>query len=137
MSNTTKLVTELVGKHGQDRTNLMTILQSVVDQENYLTDEAMTEIARQMDLSVAQVYGTASFYSFLDTEPRGDYVIRVCRTITYDMQGKREILRALENLLNVNLGETTPDKKFTLLGTNCLGWCHKGPAMLINNKAYT
>lgn len=137
MSNTEKMVTELVEKHGRERTNLMAILQGIVDQERYLTDEAMTEIARQMDLSAAQVYGTASFYTFLDTEARGEYVIRVCRTITCDMKGKREIIRALENILKVNVGETTPDKKFTLLETNCLGWCHKGPAMLINNNAYT
>ncbi|MFO8053557.1 MAG: NAD(P)H-dependent oxidoreductase subunit E [Bacteroidales bacterium] len=131
------MVTQLVDKHGQERTNLMVILQGVVDQEKYLSDEAMIEIAKQMDLSAAQVYGTASFYSFLDTIPRGEYVIRVCRTITCDMKGKREILHTLENLLKINLGDTTPDNKFTLLETNCLGWCHKGPAMLINNKAYT
>ncbi|MCF8331538.1 MAG: NAD(P)H-dependent oxidoreductase subunit E [Bacteroidales bacterium] len=131
------MVKELVDKHGNDRTNLMAILQGVIDRERSLNDEAITEIAREMDLSAAQVYGTASFYTFLDTQPRGEYVIRVCRTITCDMKGKREILHMLENLLKVNVGETTPDKKFTLLETNCLGWCHKGPAMLINDKAYT
>lgn len=137
MSNTQQMVKELVDKHGNDRTNLMAILQGVIDQERSLSDEALTEIAREMDLSAAQVYGTASFYTFLDTQPRGEYVIRVCRTITCDMKGKREILHTLENLLKVNVGETSPDNKFTLLETNCLGWCHKGPAMLINDKAYT
>ncbi len=137
MSNTQKMVIELVEKHGQDRTNLMAVLQGVVDQQKYLSDEAITEVARAMDLSAAQVYGTASFYSFLETEARGQYVIRVCRTITCDMKGKREIINTLENILKINVGDTTPDSKFTLLETNCLGWCHKGPAMLINNKAYT
>ncbi|MGM0612591.1 MAG: NAD(P)H-dependent oxidoreductase subunit E [Bacteroidota bacterium] len=137
MSNTQQMVKELVDKHGRERTNLMAILQGVVDQQNHLDDQAIIEIAREMDLSAAQVYGTASFYTFLDIKPRGEYVIRLCRTITCDMKGKREILHTLENLLKVNIGETTPDNKFTLLETNCLGWCHKGPAMLINNKAYT
>ncbi|MCF8218536.1 MAG: NAD(P)H-dependent oxidoreductase subunit E [Bacteroidales bacterium] len=137
MSNTQQMVKELVEKHGRERTNLMAILQGVVDQQNHLDDQAIIEIAREMDLSAAQVYGTASFYTFLDIKPRGEYVIRLCRTITCDMKGKREILHTLENLLKVNIGETTPDNKFTLLETNCLGWCHKGPAMLINNKAYT
>ncbi|MFW6019215.1 MAG: NAD(P)H-dependent oxidoreductase subunit E [Bacteroidales bacterium] len=137
MSNTQQMVKNLVEKHGRERTNLMAILQGVVDQEKHLSDKAIIEIAREMDLSAAQVYGTASFYTFLDIKPRGEYVIRLCRTITCDMKGKREILHTLENLLKVNIGETTPDNKFTLLETNCLGWCHKGPAMLINNKAYT
>lgn len=137
MSDTQEMVKQLVNDHGSDRTSLMAILQGVVDQERYLSDEAITEIARQLDLSAAQVYGTASFYTFLDTVPRGKYVIRICRTITCDMKGKREIIKTLENLLKINIGDTSADKKFTLLETNCLGWCHKGPVMLINDNAYT
>ena len=97
----------------------------------------MTEVARELDMSAALVYGTATFYSFLDTKPRGKYVIRLCKTITCDMKGKKQILRTLEDLLKIEVGETTKDKKFTLLETNCLGWCHKGPAMLINDEVYT
>ncbi len=53
------------------------------------------------------------------------------------MKGKNQILLALEDSLKINLGETTPDKKFSILETNCLGWCHKAPAMLINDEPYT
>lgn len=52
------------------------------------------------------------------------------------MKGKDEIIHALEDQLNINVGETTSDKKFTLLSANCLGWCHKGPVMLINDDVY-
>lgn len=52
------------------------------------------------------------------------------------MQGKDEIIAALEEALKIKVGETTHDKNFTLLTANCLGWCHKGPVMLINNKVY-
>lgn len=52
------------------------------------------------------------------------------------MKGKDEIIEALEKELNINVGETTSDKKFTLLTANCLGWCHKGPVMLINDNVY-
>jgi NADH:ubiquinone oxidoreductase subunit E len=131
------LVKNLANKHGRDRESLLPILQGIVKEERHVSEEAMSEVARELDMSAALVYGTATFYSFLDTEPRGKYVIRVCRTITCDMKGKREILDTLKNLLKINLGETTKDGKFTLLETNCLGWCHKGPAMLINEKAYT
>lgn len=53
------------------------------------------------------------------------------------MKGKNQILMALEEALKIKLGETTPDKKFTLMETNCLGWCHKAPAMLINDDVHT
>jgi len=131
------LVKNLADQHGRDRESLLPILQGIVKEERHVSEEAMSEVARELDMSAALVYGTATFYSFLDTEPRGKYVIRLCRTITCDMKGKREILDTLKNLLKINLGETTKDGKFTLLETNCLGWCHKGPAMLVNEKAYT
>jgi NADH:ubiquinone oxidoreductase subunit E len=108
-----------------------------VQEERYISSEAMTEIARELDISAAKVYGTATFYSFLDTQPRGKYVIRVCRTISCAMKGKNLIIQELEDMLKVKVGETTQNRKFSLLETNCLGWCHKGPAMLINDEAYT
>jgi len=136
-TNETNYINELVEIHGRQRSSLMPILQGVVARKNYISDNDMTEIARELDLSAAQVYGTATFYSFLDTQVRGQYVIRVCKTITCDMHGKKLILQTLEDMLKIKAGETTPNKKFTLLETNCLGWCHEGPAMLINEVPYS
>ncbi|NCC73161.1 MAG: NADH-quinone oxidoreductase subunit NuoE [Sphingobacteriia bacterium] len=136
MTNTDLLVKELVQQHGKTRNSLMPVLQGVVKEERYLSEEAMIAIARELDLSAADVYGTASFYTFLDTQPRGKNVIRVCKTISCHMKGKDEILKTLEDLLKIKVGETTTDKKFTLLTANCLGWCHKGPVMLVNDEVY-
>ena len=137
MTHIQELVTGLVEKHGRKREKLLPILQGVIEKERSVSDFAMVEIAKQMGISAADVYGTATFYSFMDTEPRGEYVIRICKTITCFMKGKNQILLALEDALKIKLGETTPDRKFTLLETNCLGWCHKAPAMLINDEIYT
>lgn len=137
MSEIETLVKELAEKHGRKRESLIPILQGVVEKERYLSDEAMTEIARELDIAAAQVYGTATFYSFLDTVPRGKYVIRVCKTISCSMKNGNEVIKAISDILKIQVGETTPDKKFTLLEANCLGWCHKGPAMLINDTPYT
>ena len=82
MPEVQELVKNLADKYGRKRENLLHILQGIVEKERYLSDEALTEVARELDLSAEQVYGTATFYTFLDTEPRGKYVIRVCRTIT-------------------------------------------------------
>lgn len=131
------LVKELSDKHGRVRESLMPILQGIVDKHNYLTDEAMVEVARELDISAAEVYGTASFYTFLDTKVRGKYVIRVCKTITCSMKGKGEIIQTLEDMLKIRVGETTSDKQFSLIETNCIGWCHKAPAILINEMPYT
>ncbi|MEJ5315897.1 NADH-quinone oxidoreductase subunit NuoE [Tenuifilum osseticum] len=137
MTDTKELVKNLADKYGRSRESLIPILQGVVQEERYISSEAMTEIARELDMSAAKVYGTATFYSFLDTQPRGKFVIRVCRTISCAMKGKNLIIQELEDMLKIKVGETTSNRKFSLLETNCLGWCHKGPAMLINDEAYT
>lgn len=130
------LVKELVEKNGKSRNSLMPILQGIVQKEHYLSEEAMLSVAKELDLSAADVYGTASFYTFLDTVPRGKNIVRVCKTITCHMKGKDEIVNAIMNQLKIKVGETTHDKKYTLLTANCLGWCHKGPVMLVNDDIY-
>ncbi len=131
------LVKELTDKHGRARESLMPILQGIVEKHNYLTDEAMVEVAKELEISAAEVYGTASFYTFLDTKVRGKYVIRVCKTITCSMKGKGEIIQTIEDMLKIKVGETTSDRMFSLIETNCIGWCHKAPAILVNEIPYT
>jgi NADH-quinone oxidoreductase subunit E len=131
------LVKDLSDKYGRERESLMPILQGIVQKHNYLTDEAMVEVAKTLDISAAEVYGTASFYTFLDTQVKGKYVIRVCKTITCSMKGKSDIVHTLEDILKIKVGETTADLQFSLIETNCIGWCHKAPAILINDLPYT
>ncbi|HDS08526.1 MAG TPA: NAD(P)H-dependent oxidoreductase subunit E [Bacteroides sp.] len=131
-----ELVRELANKHGRTRESLLPILQDLVVQNRYLTSQDMVDVARELDISAADVFGTATFYSFLDTEVRGKYVIRICKTISCAMKGKNDILNTIEDTLKIRVGETTSDRKFTLLETNCIGWCHKAPAMLINDTPY-
>ena len=136
MSTTEVLINELVDKHGRTRNSLMPILQGIVQQEKFLSEDAMVGVARELNISAADVFGTASFYTFLDTVPRGRNVIRVCKTISCHMKNKDEIIHAIESALKIKVGETTHDKQYTLLTANCLGWCHKGPVKLINDEVY-
>jgi len=136
ISEQEKLVKDLADKYGRKREFLLPILQELVYEKNYLTEESMMLVAKELNISSADVYGTASFYTFLDTELMGKYVIRVCKTISCAMKGKDEILHVIHDTLKIDVGETTSDKKFSLLTTNCIGWCHKSPAMLINNIPY-
>jgi NADH:ubiquinone oxidoreductase subunit E len=131
------LVEKAIDECGTRRQDLLPVLQYIVNEESFLSPQRVDQVAATMDLSSAQVYGVASFYSFLSTEKLGKNIIRICKTITCYMKGKDRIIKAIENELNIKLGETTPDGEFSFLPTNCIGWCHKGPAMLINDRVYT
>ncbi len=137
MADVRVLVQQISAKYGNKRTSLLPILQDIIKEKNYLTSEAMTEVARALDISAAEVYGTASFYSFLETKADGKNKIYICKSITCDMKDKNKIIEAAERTLKIKLGETTPDKQFSLFETNCLGLCDVGPAMLINDDYYT
>ena len=137
MSSIESSIKELADKYGRNRENLLPVMQGLVQREKYLSEYSMIEIAREMDIPASEIYGTATFYSFLETKPVGKYIIRVCKTITCTMREKNQVLSAIIDMLKIEIGETTADKMFSLLETNCLGWCHKAPALLINDKVYT
>ncbi len=136
MDSIQSLIKTLADQHGRKRESLLPIMQAIVEREKFLSEYSMVEIAREVDIPASEVYGTATFYSFIETRPTGRYIIRICKTITCAMKGKNQVLFAIQDMLKIKLGETTPDKRFSLLETNCLGWCHKAPAMLINNEVY-
>lgn len=137
MEKLKNLINELANKHGRNRESLLPVLQGVIEREMYLSEKSMVEIAREMDLPAAEVYGTATFYSFLNHKKMGKYIIRLCKTISCSMKGKNQVLLIIQDMLKIKTGQTTPDGKFSLVETNCLGWCHEAPAMVINHEVYT
>ena len=137
MSDAELFIKDIIRRYGAGRENLLPILQEITKKKRYLPQESLILLADEMDLSAAEIYGVASFYSLFDFKPCGENIIHICKTITCYMKGKDEIVKAIENRLKIKLGETTPDMKFSFLPVNCIGWCHMGPAMLINQKVYT
>jgi len=137
MDSLHRRIVELADLHGRTRESLLPMLQGVVEFENYLSQRSMLEIAGELNLPAAEVYGTATFYSFLEHRKMGRFTIRVCKTISCSMKGKNQVLLAIKEMLKIDLGQTTPDGRFSLVETNCLGWCHKAPAMVINHEVYT
>lgn len=133
----TEEIEQLVAKYGKERSSLLPILQDVQRKHKHIPDFAQQEIARLLDIHPVEVYSVISFYSFLSTEPKGKYIVRLCKTISCDMQGKDAVAKAIRRELGINFGETTKDKKFTLEYTNCVGMCDQGPAMIINERVYT
>ncbi|MFH1841634.1 MAG: NADH-quinone oxidoreductase subunit NuoE [bacterium] len=130
-------IKELAERFGRHRRALLPILQEVQSEQRHVSPFAMQIIADVLGIHPVEVYSVVTFYSFLDHEPKGHFVIRLCRTISCDMAGRDEVARQLENDLGIGFGETTQDTQFTLEWTSCLGMCDLGPAMLVNDRVYT
>ncbi|MCB0732596.1 MAG: NADH-quinone oxidoreductase subunit NuoE [Ignavibacteriae bacterium] len=130
-------IESLVKKYGNDRSALLTILHEIQKQHRYISDYAQQEIARHLNIHPVEVYSVISFYAFLNSEPKGRNIVRICRTVSCEMKGKEALEKAIERELGIRIGETTKDKKFTVEYANCLGLCDVAPAMSINDRVYT
>lgn len=127
-------IEKLKKKYSNDRSALLPMLRDLQEKYRGLSDYIIQELAHSLDIHPSEVDGTASFYSFLKRNGKyGKYVIRLCQTISCDIQGKQRIAGQLENELGIKFGETTKDEMFTLEYCNCLGMCDQGPAMMINH----
>lgn len=120
------------GKEG----SLIQVLHQAQEIYGYLPLEVQEFIAREMDVPLAKVSGVVSFYSFFSTVPRGEHTIRVCLGTACYVRGGRKIVEHLQNHLNVELGGTTGDGKFTFEVARCIGACGLAPAMLIDDTVY-
>src|SRR5450432_510506 len=94
--------------------------------------QALQEVAEFLELSPAEVLDTATFYEEYWLKPKGKYLLQVCRSITCEICESGKLTDFLKKKLNVEVGETTDDKKFTLVELECLGSCGTAPAALIN-----
>ena len=129
---------EILKESEPKRENLIPLLSKIQDNEDfhYIPDEAIEEVAHYVNISPSEVYGVISFYSMFSTEPRGKYIIRVCRSAPCHVMGCTTVMDLLKELLNIKVGETTEDHLFTLETSSCQGVCDRAPAMMINDRVY-
>jgi len=102
----------------------------------YLSDQALEEGARLLDMTTLELEELATFYDFIYREPVGKYVIHLCDGVVCWMNGYKSVMDYLSKKLGIQPGETTEDGLFTLLPTACIGYCDLSPAMLINGRPY-
>lgn len=121
---------------GEERENLLALLKRTQERFGYVSEEFAAEVAQSLNISIGEVYGVATFYSFLSTKPLGSNVIRICQSLPCYLKNSQMIIKSLENELGIKPGETTPDSKFSFELTNCIGACDEAPAMLINNDVH-
>jgi NADH:ubiquinone oxidoreductase subunit E len=137
------LVQEAIEKHGARRDALIPILSEINHVLGYIPAEAFKEVRKQLQspeeqvfVSESQLYGLASFYDMLSTKPRGRHVIKFCENAPCHVVGGKAVWDTLRETLQLRNGETTPDKKWTLVTTSCLGLCSVGPVVLIDDDLY-
>ncbi len=129
-------ISEGIPTQSKGQEKLLVLLKEAQYKFGYLPKEIMVELAKSLDISVGDVYGVATFYSFLSTKPQGRYVIRICKSLPCFLRNCQTIIKTVEAEIGIKLGETTPDGKFSFQLTNCIGVCDKAPAMMINNDVY-
>ena len=102
----------------------------------YLPAEVQEVIAHKLNISVAQVYGVVTFYSFFTMVPKGEHPISICMGTACYVRGAEKILEEFKNELNIKVGETTADGKFSLNCLRCVGACGLAPVAMIGDKVY-
>ena len=123
---------DTIALYPETRSALIPLLHLVQEQEGWLTEDAMAHVAELLDLTPAEVYGTASFYDMLFTEPVGKYLVSVCTNIACLLAGGYELLEHAEERLGVKAGGTTADGTFTLEEVECLALCGQAPCLAVN-----
>jgi NADH-quinone oxidoreductase subunit E len=137
------IVKDAIEKHGAKRDALIPILSEINFALGYIPAEAFQEVRKQLqtsneqvNISKGQLFGLASFYDMLSTKPRGRHVIKFCENAPCHVVGGKAVWDSLRETLHLKNGKTTPDKKWTLVTTSCLGLCSVGPVVLIDEDLY-
>ncbi len=115
---------------------LIEVLHAAQEIFGYLPMEVQDYIAREMDVPVAQIYGVVTFYNYFSMKPRGKHLINVCTGTACFVKGASRLIQMLEEELNVKLGETSKDGKFTLTSVRCVGACSLAPVFMIGEETY-
>lgn len=115
---------------------LIAVLHKAQGIFGYLPKEVQVFVGRQLNIPISQVYGVVSFYSFFTMEPKGEHPIAICLGTACYVRGAGKIVDYFENELKIDVGETTPDGKFSLDALRCVGACGLAPVVLVGEKVY-
>ena len=130
---------ELMKKIDENRETkgaLIPVLHEVQILYGYLPEDVLQVVSEELNVPMTEIYGVASFYSIFSLEPKGEHVIRVCLGTACYVKGSQLIIDEISKDLNIGVGETSPDNKFTLEACRCLGACGLAPVMTIGEKVY-
>ncbi len=131
-------VLKIMEKYNNDPQQLIAVLLDIQEAsgQNYVDQEWAALAARVLNVPLSQVYDILTFYAMFSARPRGEYVIEICRSTPCHFTEAEQVVNWFEKTLGVKVGETTPDKKFTLSRTCCVGACNVGPVVKIGDDVY-
>lgn len=129
-------ITEICDRYVNEKTPLMMILSDIQNEYGYIPLEVQEIVSEKTGISVAEIYGVVTFYSFFSLKPNGKYVIGCCLGTACYVKGAQQVIDKFSELLGIKAGETTDDGLFTLDALRCIGACGIAPAVTINGKVY-
>ncbi len=115
---------------------LIPVLQTAQDLFGYLPEKVIKYVAERLDLPYSEVTGVVTFYSYFSTVPRGKHVVRVCLGTACYVRGGKEVLESMQKTLGIGVGETTPDRQFSLQVGRCFGACGLAPVVLVDDDVH-
>ena len=129
-------VENILSNYTKDKSNLIQILNEVQEKFGYVPMKVQEQIAKYLNIEVAEVYGVVTFYSRFTLKPKGKYAISVCMGTACFVKGGEKILDKVKEKLKIEEGETTDDGKFSIDATRCIGACGLAPVFTINDEVY-
>jgi len=129
-----QLIEEELRHHEQKRGAVSEALMILQKSRGWVSSEAIADVAQELQMTVEEVDGIATFYDLLYRSPVGKHVIMVCDSVSCYVMGEQRLTQHLKKRLGVELGETTDDGLFTLIPVGCLGACDKGPALFVDGE---
>ncbi len=131
-----KQITEICDRYKDEETPLMMILSDIQKEYGYIPLEVQELVSEKTGISVAEIYGVVTFYSFFSLKPKGKYVVGCCLGTACYVKGAQQVIDKFSELLGIKAGETSEDGLFTLDALRCIGACGIAPAVQINGTVY-
>lgn len=131
-----KFLKNLTETYEPNKDNLIQMLNEVQEHYGYVPKEAQKFLSEFLQIPMAEIYGVITFYSRFSLEPKGKYNISVCMGTACFVKGSQKILERLLDRLKIKVGETTPDGKFSVEETRCVGACGLAPVFTVNGEVY-
>lgn len=125
-------VKSFVTKYSSEKEALISILQDIQEEYNYLPQEALRIVSATLGIPLIDIIGVATFYRSFSLEPRGKHLVTVCMGTACHVRGGPKILEEFERKLDIEAGETTEDRQFSLETVACLGCCAIGPVVVVD-----
>ena len=126
----------ILAKYEKDKSNLIQVLNEVQEHFGYIPPKAQMEISEYLGIEMAEIYGVITFYSRFTLKPKGKYNISVCLGTACFVKGSEKLLDTAKEALKIKEGETTPDGKFSIEATRCIGACGLAPVFTVNEEVY-